>query len=131
MVPKRSGKIIATASIMAFRSPAVSACGQWYAAAKAGVVNLVRALGVELAERNIQINAIAPRYTRTGIRGGFLKVQSGPDIERIENRTPIRRLAEPEEYKGRGGVPGVGGLRPEDGLYGGGRRRLSSLVGKP
>ena len=100
MVPRRRGKIIATASIMAFRSPAVAARGQWYAAAKAGVVNLIRALGVELAEHNIQVNGIAPGYTRTGIRGGFLKVQSGPDIERIESRTPIRRLAEPEEYKG-------------------------------
>ena len=53
-----------------------------------------------MAEHNIQVNAIAPGYTRTGIQGGFLKVRSGTDIERIESRTPIRRLAEPNEYKG-------------------------------
>ena len=100
MATNRRGKIIATASIMAFRSPAVAARGQWYAVAKAGVVNLIRALGVELAGHNIQVNAIAPGYTRTGIKGGFLKVPSGPDIERIKSRTPIRSLAEPNEYKG-------------------------------
>ena len=100
MVPKRRGKIIATASIVGFRAGATADRGQWYAAAKAGVINLVRTLGVELAQYNIQVNAIAPTYTRTNIGDGALKEESGPYIEQIKARMPIHRLAEPHEYKG-------------------------------
>ena len=97
MVPKRRGKIITTSSIMGFRAASAPGRGQWYSAAKAAVINLTRALGVELAEHNIQVNGIAPTHTRTGM---FQQALSGPDIERVIGRSPIGRIAEPHEYKG-------------------------------
>jgi NAD(P)-dependent dehydrogenase (short-subunit alcohol dehydrogenase family) len=100
MVPKRSGKIIATASIMGFKTMFTPVSNFSYSAAKAGVVNLIRSLGVELAQYNIQANGIAPGFTRTNISGGFLKEESSPFIEEIKARIPIHRLAEPDEYKG-------------------------------
>lgn len=100
MVPKRSGKIIATASIMGFKTMFTPVSNFSYSAAKAGVVNLTRSLGVELAQYNIRANGIAPGFTRTNISGGFLKEESSPFIEDIKARVPIHRLAEPDEYKG-------------------------------
>ncbi len=100
MVPKRRGKIITTASIYGFVTHLIPGRGRHYAAAKAGVVNLTRSLGVELAQYNIQVNGIAPTFTRTNIAGGMLKEESGPIIDRIKEWTPIHRLAEPPEFKG-------------------------------
>jgi 2-deoxy-D-gluconate 3-dehydrogenase len=96
MVPRRRGKIITTSSIMGYRASSRPGRGQWYSAAKAAVINLTRALGVELAEHNVQVNGIAPTYTRTGM----FRQASGADYERVTSRMPIGRLAEPHEYKG-------------------------------
>ncbi len=96
MVPRRRGKIITTSSIMGYRASSKPGRGQWYSAAKAAVINLTRTLGMELAEHNIQVNGIAPTYTRTGM----FQQASGPDYERVAARTPIGRIAEPHEYKG-------------------------------
>jgi NAD(P)-dependent dehydrogenase (short-subunit alcohol dehydrogenase family) len=103
MVPRGSGKIISTASIIGFVSVHDGGQTRAYAAAKAGVVNFTRSLGVELAPHNIQVNAIAPTFTKTNIRGGVLSADT-PESERIRagivERTPMRRLGEPDDFKG-------------------------------
>jgi NAD(P)-dependent dehydrogenase (short-subunit alcohol dehydrogenase family) len=103
MVPQRSGKIISTASIIGFVAHHDWGRGRAYAAAKAGVVNFTRSLGVELAPHGIQVNAIAPTYTRTNIRGGLLSADT-PEAaavrKGIEERTPMGRLGEADEFKG-------------------------------
>lgn len=103
MIPQRSGKIISTASIIGFVSVHDGGQTRAYAAAKAGVVNFTRSLGVELAPHNVQVNAIAPTFTKTNIRDGRL-IADTPESEAIRAgiiaRTPMGRLGEPDDFKG-------------------------------
>lgn len=62
MIEQKSGKIINIASLFAFLG------GQWspaYAATKHGIVGLTKSMCDELAQFNIQVNAIAPGYFAT------------------------------------------------------------------
>jgi NAD(P)-dependent dehydrogenase (short-subunit alcohol dehydrogenase family) len=62
MIEQKSGKIINIASLFAFLG------GQWspaYASTKHGIVGLTKAMCDELAQFNIQVNAIAPGYFAT------------------------------------------------------------------
>ncbi|MEN2767988.1 SDR family NAD(P)-dependent oxidoreductase [Ornithinibacillus xuwenensis] len=82
-----SGVIVNTASMYGWVGSPGSAA---YNAAKGGVVNLTRSLGLEYAERNIRVNALCPGFIETPILGetdrGFLT-----------NATPMKRLGQPEE----------------------------------
>lgn len=63
-IEQRSGKIINIASLFAFLG------GQWspaYAATKHGIVGFTKAYCDELAQYNVQVNAIAPGYFATAI----------------------------------------------------------------
>ena len=64
MIAQGSGKIINIASLFAFLGGRTSPA---YAATKAGIVGLTKAYCDELAEHNIQVNAIAPGYFVTAI----------------------------------------------------------------
>ena len=62
MIKQKSGKIINIASLFAFLG------GQWspaYAATKHGIAGLTKSMCDELAQFNIQVNAIAPGYFAT------------------------------------------------------------------
>ena len=62
MIEQKSGKIINIASLFSFLG------GQWspaYASTKHGIVGLTKAMCDELAQFNIQVNAIAPGYFAT------------------------------------------------------------------
>lgn len=64
MTEQRSGKIINIASLFSFLG------GQWspaYAATKHGIVGFTKAYCDELAQHDIQVNAIAPGYFATAI----------------------------------------------------------------
>ena len=102
MIPRRSGKIISTASIIGFVSH-WDGQARAYAAAKGGVVNFTRSLAVELAPHNIQVNAIAPTFTRTNLRPDIFFGDSPEALafrQKIVERTPMARLGEPEDFKG-------------------------------
>ncbi|MEV6261724.1 SDR family NAD(P)-dependent oxidoreductase [Streptomyces sp. NPDC051784] len=76
MVPQRSGKIINIASMFSFLG------GQWspaYAATKHGIASFTKAYCDELAQHNIQVNAIAPGYFATRITE---ETRSDPEANR-------------------------------------------------
>ncbi len=62
MISKRSGKIINISSVAGIGAIPQTAA---YAAAKAGVIGLTRAVAKEVASLGIQVNAVAPGYTET------------------------------------------------------------------
>jgi meso-butanediol dehydrogenase/(S,S)-butanediol dehydrogenase/diacetyl reductase len=58
------GSVVVTASVTGLGGEA----GRWaYAAAKAGVLNLVRSVAIELATAGIRVNAVCPGPIRTGM----------------------------------------------------------------
>ncbi len=88
------GKIINIASLGSFRALKDAAA---YTSSKAGLVLLTMNLAVELAQDNIQVNAIAPGVFRTALNE---KVLVGERLERILSNTPMKRLGRAEELAG-------------------------------
>jgi Tropinone reductase 1 len=69
--------------------------GAPYAMSKAALLQLTRNLAVEWAEDGIRVNAVAPWYTKTPMVEKLL--QNRQYFEEIIGRTPLGRIAEPEE----------------------------------
>ncbi|MCQ6272311.1 SDR family oxidoreductase [Pseudarthrobacter sp. R1] len=67
-----------------------------YCAAKAGVEGLTKALAVEWAGDKIRVNAVAPGYVNSAMTAGLVAAGS-LRLEPVLTRTPMSRLAEPEE----------------------------------
>jgi NAD(P)-dependent dehydrogenase (short-subunit alcohol dehydrogenase family) len=85
------GTIVNIASILGLRVRSQVAA---YAATKAGVVQLTKALALEWAEHGIRVNAIAPGYFETDINRDLLRSPVGQAIvARIPQQRP-GRLAE-------------------------------------
>ncbi len=95
MIPQRRGKIINIASLHThFSLAGVSA----YGASKGAIGSMTRALAVEWARYNIQVNAIAPGFIRTDFNKALWE---DPRIrEWAEQRTPAGRLGEPSDLIG-------------------------------
>lgn len=68
-----------------------------YASAKAGMLGLTRALAVELAAHNIQVNAILPGWFETDMTRGMPHSRVG---EQIRLKTPAGRWGELDELVG-------------------------------
>jgi meso-butanediol dehydrogenase/(S,S)-butanediol dehydrogenase/diacetyl reductase len=86
------GSIVNTASVSGLG-------GDWgmsaYNAAKGGVVNLTRALALDLGRRGIRVNAVCPTLTRTG-----MAADATGDADRLagfEARIALGRICEPHE----------------------------------
>jgi len=93
MIKQRHGKIINIASINGIGVFPERAC---YSSAKAGVMQLTRALGCEWARYNINVNAIAPGYIKTHLVEDLV-AKGIIDEETLATRTPLGRLGECEE----------------------------------
>lgn len=96
------GRLIATSSIYGSVGD-FAGLAQAYTAAKGGVTNLVRTAAISLAAQRISVNAIAPGFVHTNIGGGLLThatAETQPFLDELVRRTPLGRLAEPEELAG-------------------------------
>jgi meso-butanediol dehydrogenase / (S,S)-butanediol dehydrogenase / diacetyl reductase len=73
-----------------------------YAAAKAGLAGMTRALALDLGPEGIRINTIAPGYIRTEIWHLWLDELPDPEatLDRIAQQHPLRRLGRPEDIAG-------------------------------
>lgn len=113
MIPKGSGKIISTASLMSFqvclfvipgiemdhlqdtqggiRVPA-------YAAAKGALNSLTKAMANEWAKHGINVNAIAPGYIKTDLNEALQN--DAARSKEILSRIPAGRWGEPDDFKG-------------------------------
>lgn len=67
-----------------------------YGAAKAGIAAMTRAMACEWARRGVRVNAVAPGYVRTALVDKLAR-EGALDTAAIEARTPMGRMARPEE----------------------------------
>ncbi len=69
-----------------------------YCAAKGGVIQLTKALSLEWAKYNIQINAVCPGYVRTPMNDEI--IDNDAIVKNITSRIPMRRFGLPAELAG-------------------------------
>lgn len=91
----RGGRIINIASIA---SSVVLGQLSAYCASKAAIAHLTRALAVEWARHEIQVNAIAPGYIETDMNKDFFASAAGQAL--IQRDIPQRRIGQPEDLDG-------------------------------
>lgn len=87
----KGGTIVNIASILGHR---VAGNLSAYAASKAGVIQLTRALALEWARDGIRVNALCPGYFETDINRAFFASEAGRQLVR---RIPQRRLGKLQE----------------------------------
>lgn len=65
-----------------------------YSASKAGLIAMTKTLAMELAKRNIRVNAVSPGLIETGM------VEEIPNIDQMIQRIPMQRMGQPQEVAG-------------------------------
>jgi gluconate 5-dehydrogenase len=93
MIAQSSGKIVNIASILGLVGDKQVLP---YCVAKGGVVQMTRALALEWAKYNIQVNALCPGYVMTSMNEDALR-SNERILAHIVDRTPMRRLGTVDE----------------------------------
>ncbi len=93
MMRRRSGSIVNLSSVVGLHGNP----GQTnYAASKAGIIGLTKALARELGSRGVRANVVAPGYISTGLT----EVLSDEIRGTLLVNTPLGRLGEPQDVAG-------------------------------
>jgi len=93
MLANRGGTIVNISAEKAL-SGRIGACN--YAAAKAGLIALTKALAKELAS-DIRVNCVALGYTQTEELVKRLNLDEPANLGRVKNEVPLGRIGSPEE----------------------------------
>ncbi|MDP3659428.1 SDR family NAD(P)-dependent oxidoreductase [Phenylobacterium sp.] len=96
MIAREDGAVIIVSSIGGHSGGSALAGG--YSMAKAAETQLARTLAVELGPKNIRVNCVAPGLTRTELARGAWEDPARQ--AQMLSRTPIKRVAEPEDVAG-------------------------------
>ncbi len=88
------GAIINIASIAGLRIAGEMSA---YASSKAALIQLTKAMALELARHRIRVNALAPGYVLTDFNRDFFETAAG---QAMVKRIPQRRLGNPEDLDG-------------------------------
>ncbi|HEV2357052.1 MAG TPA: SDR family oxidoreductase, partial [bacterium] len=92
MLARGEGALVFVSSIAGRRSSLIN--GAQYTCSKYGLVGLTRHLAAELAGRGVRVNCVCPGPTETDLLDRFTDAAGR---QAIVERTPLRRLALPED----------------------------------
>lgn len=96
MKERGGGNIINVASVDGIKPALTPEVGHVYCISKAGVIMATKVMALDLAPYHIRVNAIAPGQILTRLTASGFEVMPYRK-ELILNRTPMRRMGEPEE----------------------------------
>jgi 3-oxoacyl-[acyl-carrier protein] reductase len=91
---ERGGRIVLVSSTAGQRGEAYHAD---YAASKGAMISFVKSLAVELAQRDVTVNSVAPGWVDTEMVADVLDAEGR---DRIANAIPIGRVATPRDIAG-------------------------------
>jgi len=89
------GRLVATSSLASLFG---TARNEHYAATKAAINALVRALAVELARQGVTANAILPGWIKSDMTAGIMANEKF--VANVMPRIPMRRFGEPADFGG-------------------------------
>lgn len=95
MAERRDGSVILLSSIAGLRGSLTIGT---YGMSKAAEAGLARNLALEWGPSNIRVNAIAPGLVKTDFAKALW--EDPERLQRVESRTPLRRIGEPEDIAG-------------------------------
>ncbi len=90
MLRRRAGRIVNIGSIVGATGNAGQAN---YAAAKAGLIGLTKALAAEVASRQVTVNAVAPGFIETPMTDALSETQRA----KLKDAIPLGRLGQPAD----------------------------------